>query len=167
MKNTSIAFILSALLLAAASLPAVAQEDASPARLLLVDQTKTFASTMRVAALAKTLREFDAAPLELTVRLTETTSPYGNPLEDAPLPPEAPFHMIIIIPRGIDDGTADRIWLITTLASSPPSPEWEGVELLGLLIDTIFEGVAAAVDPMEDLWPAMLAAGYAAQGWLE
>ncbi len=144
-----------------------AQSGIASARLLLVDETKTFASTMRVAALAKTIREFEFVPLELTIRLADVASSYDNPLAIEPLAPEAPFHAIVIIPRGIDDGSVDQIWILTTVASSPPSPEWEGVELLSLLIDAIFDGLASAVDPMEDLWPAILSAGYAAQGWLE
>ncbi|MBN1858544.1 hypothetical protein JW848_04990 [Candidatus Bipolaricaulota bacterium] len=153
------------LLLIPAVSPAIAQEGIASARLLLVDESKTFASTLRVAGLAKTIRDFEGASLELTIRLADVHSSYDDPLEDAV--PEAAFDLIIIVPRGIDDGSVRQIWILTTLASSPPNPLWEAVELLSLVVDAVFEGIAAAVDPMEDLWPAMLSAGYAAQGWLQ
>jgi len=155
------------LLLVPMASQALAQGEVSTAKLLLVDETKTFASTMRVAALAKTIRDFEGAPLELTVRLAAVDSSYDDPLAGATLAAEAPFHIIIVIPRGIDDGSIHQVWILTTLSSSPPTPLWEGVELLGMLIDAVFEGIATAADPMDDLWPAMLSAGYAAQGWLE
>jgi len=167
MKKKTCTSVFLVLLLMSGLVSAVAQSEIGPARLLLIDETKTFASTMRVAALAKTIREFEGAPLELTVRLADVGSSYEDPLGGHPIAEQAPFHVIIIIPRGIDDTSIHQIWLLTTLSSSPPTPEWEGVKLLGLLIDAVFDGIATAANPMQDLWPAMLATGYAAQGWLE
>lgn len=167
MNTRTVVSALLFLLAAQAVLFASAQEDIGPAKLLLVDESKTFTSTLRVAALAKIVRDFDGIPLELTVRLADVDSSYDDPLEDVLPIAEAPFHIIIIVPRGIDDGSVRQIWILTTLSSSPPTLQWEGVQGLSFLIDAVFEGIATATDPMEDLWPAMLSAGYAAQGWLE
>jgi hypothetical protein len=152
-----------------ASLVVSAQETASamtgpvPLRLLLVDATKTFSSTARVGALAGAIRA--TGVFDLRVCFSDQQDPYQDPMPDVDTKPDGTFHLVLFIPRGIDDGSAKAIWIITSI---PPSTEgWSVVSLLSGLTDTVFAGLANAVDPSEDLWPGCLASLYYAQGWLQ
>ncbi len=145
-------------------LPLVGTGEESPlrARLLLVDETKTFASTMRVGALAGILRK--TGMVDLSIELVDVESNYGDPLAGLATA-EAPYDIILIIPKGIDDGSVAQIWLVTRFFEEG-SPECMGLTALSGIIDQIFQGLATAIDVSEDLWPAGYAALYLQQGWL-
>jgi hypothetical protein len=135
---------------------------AGGARMLLVDETKTFASTMRVGALAGILRK--TGMVDLSVELVDVESSYGNPLVGLATA-EEPYDIILIIPRGIDDGSVEQIWLVTRFFEEG-SPEYVHLLALSGLIDQVFQGLATAIDVSEDLWPGGYAALYLQQGWL-
>jgi len=135
---------------------------AGGARLLLVDETKTFASTMRVGALAGILRK--AGMVDLFVELVDVESSYGDPLAGLATA-EEPYDIILIIPKGIDDGSVAQIWLVTRFFEEA-SPEYSGLLALSGIIDQIFQGLATAINVSEDLWPGGYAALYLQQGWL-
>ena len=135
---------------------------AGGARLLLVDETKTFASTMRVGVLAGILRK--TGMVDLSVELVDVESSYGDPLAGLATAEEA-YDIILIIPKGIDDGSVKQIWLVTRFFEEA-SPEYTGLLALSGIIDQIFQGLATAIDVSEDLWPAGYAALYLQQGWL-
>ncbi len=135
---------------------------AGGARLLLVDETKTFASTMRVGVLAGILRK--TGMVDLSVELVDVESSYGDPLAGLAAA-EEPYDIILIIPKGIDDGSVAQIWLVTRFFEET-SPESAHLLALSGLIDQIFQGLATAIDVSEDLWPAGYAALYLQQGWL-
>jgi len=135
---------------------------AGGARLLLVDETKTFTSTMRVGALAGILRK--TGMVDVTVRLVDVESSYGDPLAGLAAAAE-PYDIILIIPKGIDDGSVAQVWLVTR-SFEQASPEGVGLAALSGIIDQIFQGLAIAIDVSEDLWPAGYAALYLRQGWL-
>ena len=135
---------------------------AGGARLLLVDETKTFASTMRVGALAGILRK--TGMVDVTVRLVDIESSYGDPLAGLATA-EEPYDIILIVPKGIDDGSVVQIWLVTRFFEEG-SPEDVSLAALSGIIDQIFQGLATAIDVSEDLWPAGYAALYLQQGWL-
>ncbi|MEA1871701.1 MAG: hypothetical protein U9N00_05875 [Candidatus Bipolaricaulota bacterium] len=139
-----------------------ASDMAGGARLLLVDETKTFASTMRVGALAGILRK--TGMVDVTVMLVDVESSYGDPLAGLATA-EEPYDIILIIPKGIDDGSVEQIWLVTRFFAEG-SPEEVGLAALAGIIDQIFQGLAIAIDVSEDLWPAGYAALYLQQGWL-
>ena len=130
--------------------------------MLLVDETKTFSSTMRVGALAGILRK--TGMVNVSVELIDVESSYENPLSGIALP-EEPHDIILIIPKGIDDGSVKQIWLVTRFFEET-SPEFAGLTALSGIIDQIFQGIAEAVDVSEDLWPGFYAALYLKQGWL-
>ncbi len=130
--------------------------------MLLIDETKTFASTMRVGALAGILRK--AGMVDLSVELVEVTSSYENPLSGIALPDD-PYDIILVIPKGIDDGSVAQIWLVTPYFEER-SPEYAHLLALSGLIDRVFDGIATATDVSEDLFPGFFAALYFQQGWL-
>jgi len=149
---------------------ALGQETASSPgtlRLLLVDETKTFSSTMRVGALAGVLKR--SGLVEVTPLLVEVGSSYDDPLVGKEGDLAGPYDVVVVIPRGIDDGTADWIWILanTPRGSSPDSARFvAGIDTLSMVIERVFSGVARAVDVREDLFPAFLAALYVQEGIL-
>jgi len=132
------------------------------ARLLLVDETKTFSLTMRVGALAGILRK--TGMVNVSIELVDVESSYEDPLSGIALA-EEPYDIILIIPKGIDDGTVGQIWLVTRFFEET-SPEYAGLTALSGIIDQVFQGVAEAIDVSEDLFPGFFAALYLKQGWL-
>lgn len=132
------------------------------ARLLLVDETKTFSSTMRVGALAGILRK--SGMVDVSVKLVEVKSSYEDPLSGIALT-EEPYDLILIIPRGIDDGSVKQIWLVSCYYERT-ALQYAAIVALSGIIDQIFQGIATATDVTEDLWPGFFAALYLKQGWL-
>jgi hypothetical protein len=168
MKKKKMLVIITGMLVAFLTLVGTGQttetsEDmARGTRLLLVDETKTFASTMRVGALAGILRK--TGMVDVTVRLVDVESSYGDPLAGLATV-EEPYDIILIIPKGIDDESVAQIWLVTHFFEEA-SPEDVGLAALSGIIDLIFQGLATAIDVSEDLWPGFYAALYLQQGWL-
>ncbi len=136
---------------------------AAPYHVLLVDGTKTLEATLRVGGLAGAIRQSGLA--EVSVLFTDATSTFADPLAGRPAP-ATPFDLIIIIPRGIGDGTTDIVWLLAagSLASSADAPAT--LSLLKSGMGLAFGGAARALSPLDDLWATLTAALYAAEGWL-
>ena len=151
-------------LLVLASLQALAQQSQQQAKLhlLLVDETKTFASTMRVGALAGILKK--TGMVDLSVKMIDVTSSYADPLVGL-VPPEQPYDLVLIIPRGIDDASISQIWLVSEYYEGS-TPQYALLAGLSGIVDQVFQGLASATDVSEDLWPAGYAALYREQGWL-
>ena len=133
-------------------------------RLLLLDCTKTFASTMRVGGLAAFLRTSGA--VDVVVQFGDVAGMYEVPAIQEDALQGEPFDAVIFIPRGIDDGSADSIWIITNILPDSPHQLWEQIVLLRMVINEAFTGLAHGVDSTIDLWSAFTASLYTAQGWL-
>lgn len=151
-------------LLVLASVQTLAQQNQPQMklRLLLVDETKTFSSTMRVGALAGILRK--TGMVDLSVKMIDVDSSYVDPLEGLDIP-EQPYDLVLIIPRGIDDGSIDQIWLVSEYYESS-TPQYALLTGLSDIVDQVFQGLANATETSEDLWPAGYAALYREEGWL-
>ncbi|UCF10234.1 MAG: hypothetical protein JSW65_00685 [Candidatus Bipolaricaulota bacterium] len=158
----SLGLLLAAALVVAAGSVAWATEVEMP-RLLVVDATKTFASTLRVGGLVGALRASGAMAVEVV--LTDAASVLDDPLPGSPEETEA-FDLMIILPRGLDDGTAIRIWLLSESPGRLAPSVVAAYHAASQTIDLVFAGVARAVDVTEDLYPALLWAGYRARGWM-
>ncbi len=146
------------------NLAAVADSSSAlPYRVLVVDGTKTLASTMRVVGLAGGIRQSGMA--DVAIILTDNLGPFDDPLKDH-LRPEVPFDLILIVPRGIDDGTASRIWILVAGNPRENPLTTQAIELLRAGIDRAFAGIGSAVGPLGDLWAALMASCYVREGWL-
>jgi len=165
MRRWMILLVTVSAVMATMALGGLSQQAASPVRVLVVDQTKTFTSTMRVAGLVGGLRSMGI--FEVGVALGETQSAYGDPLADRlPEEAEAPYDLIAILPRGLDDGTSAAIWVISAgLGSLAPNVAGALTALTGT-IDLVFTGIGEAIDVSEDLWPGLLWAVYETKGWI-
>ena len=151
-------------LLVLASVQAFAQQSQPQMklRLLLIDETKTFASTMRVGALAGILNK--TGMVDLSVKMIDVDSSYVDPLVGLDTP-EQPYDLVLIIPRGIDDASISQIWLVSEYYNSS-TPQYALLAGLSEIVDQVFQGLATATDVSEDLWPAGYAALYREEGWL-
>jgi hypothetical protein len=136
---------------------------ATPYRVLVVDGTKTLEATLRVGGLVGAIRQSGLAAV--SVIFSDAVSSFDDPLAGEPLP-AAPFDLIILIPRGIGDGTADVVWLLAagSLAASPDAAS--AIALLSSGMDLVFGGAVRALSPLDDLWALFASALYVAEGWL-
>jgi len=164
MKRQRWLCLLGALLLIGGA-AAWAQDTPSAIRLLLVDETKTFTSTMKVAATIGALRQ--TGMLDVSVRLSDEANDFADPLRDVPLDAdEEPFDLVLILPRGLDTKTGVNIWLISEGLGELPQGVRASVDLVSNVVDQVFEGSGHTVDVSEDLWPGFLGAAYRTKGWL-
>lgn len=144
---------------------AVAQEAGSPVRILVVDETKTFVSTMRVAGVVGALKQMPG--FEVDVRFADAASRLADPLAGE-WPPEdgETYDIVVIIPRGIDDASVSWVWIVSDWVPALP-PQIEGsVAILSRIIDQVFVGVATGIDVTEDFYPNILWSEYAVKGWI-
>jgi hypothetical protein len=167
-KRSSLVLFLLSLAVAAGCLAAAATDGAAPSgppyRVLVVDGTKTLMSTMRVVGLAGGIRQSGVA--DVSIVLADDLGPFDDPLGSKPCP-EVPYDLILIVPRGIDDGTATRIWI---LVAGNPGENQLAALAIGFLragIDRAFAGIASGVGPLDDLWAALAASAYVREGWLQ
>ncbi|MEW5825722.1 MAG: hypothetical protein AB1778_02740 [Candidatus Bipolaricaulota bacterium] len=162
LRRWGLGFAAAALAVLFVVAPTAAQE--ARYRVLLVDGTKTFTSTMRVVGIAGAIRQSGVA--DLTVLFADGLGPFDDPLAGRQAP-EAPYDLILIIPRGIDDGSATRIWL---LVAGDPSSRPDAAQAMALFQEGIaaaFAGLASAVGPLDDLWAALAASAFVNGGWLQ
>ena len=152
-------------LLAVIPLGSLSQDAPPLVRVLVVDETKTFASTMRVAGLVGGLRSVGL--FDVAVTLAEVVGNYDDPLGDrTPEEGEEPFDLIVILPRGLDDGSIGRIWVVSAGLSSLSPIVTASVDMLTGIVDQVFTGIGEAIDVSEDLWPCLLWAVYSTKGWI-
>jgi len=133
-------------------------------RVLLLDCTKTSPSTMRIWELAALLRSSGA--LEVNVQFGDAPGVFGVPEIREDDLQDGPFDVIAIIPRRIEDGSADRIWIITNILPGSPQQIWREIALMRIVFAEAFTGLAQEVDPTLDLRAPFTSSLYAAQGWL-
>jgi len=133
-------------------------------RVLVVDGTKTLNSTMRIVGLATGIKQSGLA--DVTVVLADDLGSFDEPLVGRPLP-EEPYDLVLIFPRGVDDGTAYAIWML--VGGDPNRAEGVGqaLALLGEGLHAAFAGIAPAMGPTDDLWAGLTAALYVQTGWLK
>ena len=75
-------------------------------RLLIVDETKTLLSTMRVGGLVGVLKA--SGLFVVDVRFADAESSWDDPLAgEARGSDLEPYDLLLVIPRGIDDGSDD------------------------------------------------------------
>jgi len=138
--------------------------ELSAYRVLIVDGTKTLNATMRVLALANVIRQSGLA--QVTVQLADDLGSFDEPLIGRE-GPDRPYHLIILVPRGVDDATCYGVWVVLSSASQGLPDVAAAVELLAQAVDAVFAGITRAVSAGDDLWAAATAALYVQEGWLE
>ena len=142
------------------------QEIPPAVRVLLIDETKTFTSTMKVAGTIGALRQMGL--FDVSVRLADVDTDYSDPLEGiTPEPDQSPFDLVLILPRGLDTKIDVSIWLVSD-GFNALSPFVRGaVDLISTVVDQVFAGSGQTIDVSEDLWPGFLWGAYISKGWIE
>ena len=120
------------------TLVAAGQELPPSIRLLLIDETKTFTSTMKVAGTIGALRQMGL--FDVSVRLADVETDYDDPLDGTdPEPEQDPFDLILILPRGLDTKTNVSIWLVSNGLDSLSSFVSSADDLVTNILDQVFE----------------------------
>jgi len=157
-------FLIGTMLLGWSAL-AVGQELPSTIRVLLIDETKTFTSTMKVAGTIGALRQMGL--FDVSVRLADVDTDYADPLAGiAPESDQEPFDFILILPRGLDTKTGVSIWLVSDGFNVLSSFARGAVDLVSTVVDQVFAGSGQTIDVSEDLWPGFLQAAYVLKEWM-
>jgi len=152
-------------LVIAAALAASAQPAPEPIRVLVVDETKTFDSTMRVAGLVGALRLVGL--FDVGVALADVASSYDDPLAGRE-PDEGGelYDLIVVLPRGLDDGSIRQIWIVSAGLDDLSPSVAAALDIASGIVDRVFTGIGEATDVSEDLWPCLLWAVYSTNGWI-
>jgi hypothetical protein len=77
--------------------------------LLLVDETQTLQASLMVQVYARALQE--SGLFNFDAKVVSVQSSYDDPLGVNPT--EKRYELIVIVPRGIEDGSVPQIWMIT------------------------------------------------------
>jgi hypothetical protein len=155
--------LLSLTLCVAVVLPLAAQIAEVPPRVLVIDATKSFASTLRTGALIGALRSSGA--MRVDVILADVESVLEDPLPGEP-DDDVVYDVIVLLPRGLDNATARRIWILSDAPDDLPPAVRAAWQIIGQAAEAVFVPLATAIDVTEDLYPSLLWAGYRARGWL-
>jgi len=163
-NRIGLALVLAIVVLSVAA-GAQPETESSAIRLLIVDETKTFLSTMRVGALVGVLK--GAGLFEVDVKFADVATSWDDPLDGETLDPGLePYDIVVVIPVGIDDGTVD--WVL--LVSGPPPlldpAVLAGLGAVGQITSQVFEGNVRAVGITDHLLVALLYGIYSAEGWM-
>ena len=146
---------------------AVAQMEQTPPamRVLVVDGTKTFLSTMRIGGLVGALK--GSGLFEVDVRFADVQAGWHDPLADqSQNEGHVPYDFLLAIPRGIDDASADRIWVLSAGPTTPTSPIVAGLQVIEQVLGLVFEGAVSPFGVHDDLLLGMLYEFYVAKGWM-
>jgi hypothetical protein len=114
-------FVVGFVLILTGSAPLPAQEAPSPVPvdLLLVDETQTLQASLLVNVLAATLKR--TGLFEIEAVFARVSSSFEDPLGVNPT--ERRYEMVLVIPRGIEQGTLRQIWIVTCPLTHATRPE--------------------------------------------
>ncbi len=140
------------------------QAEAPKVEMLLVDETQTLQASILVQILAQALNR--TGLFELEAKIVHVQSSFDDPL--GPNPTDTRYELILIIPRGVEDGSLRQLWIATQPITHETRPELvAGIETIKSLIAQGTAGRLAALGVMDDLMPAWFAAIFTRNGWLK
>ena len=136
-------------------------------RILVVDGTKTFASTMKVAGTIGALQQMGL--FEVSVQLSDIENDYAAPplVRATPESGQYPYHLILILPRGLDTKANVSVWLVSNGFDSLLPFVRRAVDRVSDVVDQAFAGSGRTIDVSEDLWPCLMWAAYVSKGWIQ
>jgi hypothetical protein len=162
--SKSVLWIFVVLLLIGGAVIAVLGQEEGPQKfnLLIIDETRTFGSSMRVQIMASVAKR--TGLFDLSARIVQVNSSFDDPLRGEV--PDKQYNIILVIPWGIDDGTVEQLWVITRPFTEISEELRGAVAIIKEITNGIFHGVAEAVDVTEDLIPGYFATIFIQEGWL-
>jgi hypothetical protein len=144
---------------------AVFGQPTDAARVLLIDETKTFLSTMRVAALVGALRGTGLVAVD--VRLADVESGFDDPLSGVEPPSDlVPYTISIVVTRGVDTGVFPYVWILNGTVEELDPQDRGALAAVTQIVAQVFFGIGTPLGVYDDLYPALLWASYVNEGWM-
>lgn len=132
--------------------------------LLLVDETQTFQASLMVQIYARALQETGLFNFE--AKIVSVQSSYDDPLGVNTTGKK--YELIVIVPRGIEDGSVLSIWLITKPIGPQTRPELlRALQLIRERVTQGSGGLFRALTPMDDSALGIFATVFEHHGWLK
>lgn len=151
------------LLIALGAAPLAAQQTPSPVELLIVDETQTFQGSLLVNLLAATLKL--TGLFNIDARFVTVSSSFDDPLGLNPT--ERRYELILIVPRGVEQGTLRQLWIASCPITHATRPEiLQGIQVIQELISEGSQGRIEAVGVRDDAIPGIFATIFERNGWL-
>lgn len=132
--------------------------------LLLVDETQTLQASLMVQIYARALQE--SGLFNLDAKIVSVQSSYDDPLGVNPT--EKRYELIVIVPRGIEDGSVPQIWLITRPIGPQTRPHLlAAMELIRQRVEQGSAGLFKALTVMDDGALGIFSSVFERHGWLK
>ncbi len=142
----------------------VGEAAAQPVALLVVDETQTLQASLMVQAFAKALQ--DTGLFDLEAKFVTVQSSYDDPLGVNST--DKQYELIVIVPRGIEDGSVPQIWLITKPIGPQTRPELlAAIELIRQRVAQGSSGLFKALTVMDDGALGIFSSVFERHGWLK
>jgi hypothetical protein len=134
-------------------------------RLLIVDETRTFLSTMRVGGIVGMIK--GSGIFQVDVILANVESSWNDPLAgEEPGSDLEPYDLALIIPRGIDDGSIDWACILSGAPRLLSAHVSSGIDLITQVVGQVFEGSVRPIGVHDDLLLGFLYEVYVMEGWM-
>ncbi len=132
--------------------------------LLLVDETQTLQASLLVQIYARALQE--SGLFNLDAKVVSVRSSYDDPLGVNLT--EKRYELIVIVPRGIEDGSVPQIWMITRPIGPQTRPQLlNALELIRQRVEQGSAGLFKALTVMDDGALGIFATVFERHGWLK
>lgn len=132
--------------------------------LLLVDETQTLQASLMVQVYARALQE--SGLFNFDAKIVSVQSSYDDPLGVNPT--DKKYELIVIVPRGIEDGSVLSIWLITKPIGPQTRPELlNALELIRQRVAQGSGGLFKALTVTDDGALGIFATVFERHGWLK
>ncbi len=140
-----------------------AQEAAPPIDLLIVDETKTLQFSLLVNLLAARIES--TGLFEIEAVFPTVSSSFDDPL--GVNRSGRRYEMILVIPRALEQGTLNQIWIVTCPITQATPPELlGGFQISEKLLQEVEQVRIEAVTVNDDAVPGFFATLFQGNGWL-
>lgn len=138
--------------------------QSSKVDLLLVDETQTLQASLMVQVYARALQE--SGLFNFDAKIVSVQSSYDDPLGVNTTGKK--YELIVIVPRGIEDGSVLSIWLITKPIGPQTRPELlNALELIRQRVAQGSGGLLKALTVADDGALGIFATVFERHGWLK
>ncbi len=132
--------------------------------LLLVDETQTLQASLMVQVYARALQE--SGLFNFDAKIVRVESSYDDPLGVNST--DKKYELILIVPRGIEDGSVPQIWLITKPIGPQTRPQlFAALELIRQRVEQSSAGLFRALTVMDDGALGIFSSVFERHGWLK
>lgn len=151
-------------IIALGALISSASAQSNKVDLLLVDETQTLQASLMVQIYARALQESGLFNFE--AKIVRVESSYDDPLGVNTT--DKKYELIVIVPRGIEDGSVLSIWLITKPIGPQTRPELlNAIELIRQRVTQGSGGLLKALTVMDDGALGIFSSVFEHHGWLK